>query len=423
LLEASGVTPELGTIVAGRWVSALALAALLALTWRLARDLALTSTGALAAIAILTSLVFVQDKGTELRPDLLQNLFWLAGLSLVLRHLPDRKPRPMLLAGLCVGLAVMTNAKAAIGPAFVLVFLLAEPIVGRARWHEALSSIGLMTTGALAAWLPLLAWFAAQGAVGALLEANVYWNLVATAGQRDTGRALEYLRFFVSDQTPFLLLVAAGTALWLGDLASPGGRLDRQRGWLFAVAAAGTTAGWALNLYSQFFLIFLPLLAVIGAFGLERLAARVVTAGGRGVAVLVVAITLGAAVMIREAAIRATFTPHVNLLRQQASTARLLALSPRPEAVGVLWDGCPGFVYREVLQYHWLTDPTTGIAVERVSGANPFGARLVDLLEARRVRFIVGRDDGVLDDLPAATSRYVRENYRYSDCLWERLPR
>lgn len=418
LFDVAGITPELGTIVAGRVLAALVLAGLLALTFGLARDLALSRTGALAAVAILASLVFVQDKGTEFRPDVLQNLFWLGGLRLALR----RSAWPLSIAGALFGLAVMTNAKAAIGPAFVVAFLLVEPVLGRGRWQEALRSAGSIGAGALVASLPLLAWFAAQGALGALVEANLYWNLVATAGQRDTGRALEYLRFFASDQAPFVLLAVVGTALWLRDLGSAHGLLDRRRGALLLVAAAGTTAGWALNLYSQFFLIFLPLLAVICAFGLERLAALAGNRGGRGVAALGLLLALGAAVMIREASIRATFTPHPNLLRQQASTERLRVLSPRPEAVGVLWDGCPGFVYRELLQYYWLTDPTTGIAVERVSGENPFGAPFVALLESRRVRFIVGRDDGVLDELPAATSRYIRKHYRYGDCLWERLP-
>ena len=418
LLKVSGAAPGLDVLFACRLGSVLATAGIGALTYATARLLTLSRLLSLGSAALLLSLLFVQDKGAECRPDTWQNLLWLAGFALTLLNLRRRQAGIALLAGFLLGLALLSNLKAAIGPLCIALYFIFGGRLHRLPVAAVVRELALLAAGGTVALAAVAAWFASQGALAELWHFNVTWNLIAAQGETGNGRGLGYLGLMLRHQAPFLLAVAAG--VWFA------GRLPRAEGGLLLVVAAGTGLGWALNNYTQYFLIFLPLWCVVGAFGagelLRVLRERVGVTGERaGLAALLAGIALLGWTAVR-------FTPlaeHPNLAVQKSLASLLLRATERHEPVGVIWDYCGGFVFNQPVQYYWAAEPSIGRAVVRdtrwnPTGADPFGEAWTTALEAQQVRFIVGRESDLFRGLPAATQAYVREHYRNNGCLWKR---
>jgi hypothetical protein len=414
LLALAGPRADLGVLFACRIGSMLAGLSILACTWGIARRVALPTAAALTAVAITASLVFVQDKIAECRPDGWQNLFWLGGVWLLLE--PRRRVAATIGAGALFGLAVLTNAKAALGPAVVVAwYLLGARLHGRGARAVAGELAGLLA-GGIAVCLPVVGWFAAQGAAGALLDYGVVWNLHAIMEARQIWTA--NLRFLLLEQAVFVALFVAGVVAWWRDLARSDGVLPRPGASLVLAIALGTGLSLGLNFYTQFFLMFLPLWSIIAAFGVfaggRWLAAVAGRAGRVATGVLVVA---GAAVALSTALRIAPAQERPVLAFQQAFTRMMVAATARTEPVGVIWDICGGFMFNQPLQFYWAAEALVGATAARHSGRDPFAEDFVAALEARKVRFVIGRNDAAL---PEATQRYLREHYRYDNCLWRR---
>ncbi len=418
LLKVSGAAPGLNLLFTCRLGSLVATAGIGALTYATARLLTLSRLASLGSTALFLSLLFVQDKGAECRPDTWQNLLWLAGFALTLLNLRRRQAVLALLAGFLLGLAVLSNLKAALGPLCIALYFVFGGRLHRLPAAVVVRELALLAAGGTVALAAVAAWFASQGALEALWHFNVTWNLIAAQGETGNGRGLGYLGLMLRHQAPFMLAVAAGVLF--------ARRLPRAGGGLLLTVAAGTGLGWALNNYTQYFLIFLPLWSVLAAFGVSEalrvLKERVGMTGERtGVAALLAGIALLGWTAVR-------FTPlaeHPNLAVQKSLAALLLRATARDEPVGVIWDYCGGFVFNQPVQYYWAAEPSIGRAVQRdtrwnPTGADPFGQAWIDALEARQVRFIVGRESDLFTGLPTETQRYVSEHYRNNGCLWKR---
>jgi len=129
-----------------RALSAAISVGILAVVYAMARTLSLSPKAGLTAVAMLSSLIYFQDNGMEMRPDALQNLLWLAGMLLVLRNVSRRLFRVTFLAGIFFGLAMLTNIKAGFGPMFLVLFY----IVGRrCRFQDLLFSSSTTPAAAL----------------------------------------------------------------------------------------------------------------------------------------------------------------------------------------------------------------------------------------------------------------------------------
>lgn len=421
LLRFSGAAPGTNLLLACRAGSVVATAGIGALTYALARLLSLSRSVSLGSAALALTLLFVQDKGAECRPDTWQNLLWLGGLALTVLHL-RRRPGGGFLAGVLLGLAVLTNLKAALGPLAILLYLVCggrlhrlspRAVAGQLVW---LVAGGTLVVGAAAGW------WAYQGALLEFWHFNGPWNLLATQGEKDSGRSLEYLHLMLRLQAPFLLATLAGLGFaWRG--------LPRAEGGLVVTVALLTGLGWVLNNYSQYFLIFLPLWSVLAGFGAsESLGVLRERAGLAGHWVGLAALLGGIGLLVLTAVAYTPLQEHPNLRVQKTLGSLLLRLTAREEPVGVIWDYCGGFVFNAPVQYYWAAEPAIGRAVARDTefnpgGENPFGRPWVRALEAQQVRFIVGRENDLYRGLPASTQAYLRTHYRQNGgCLWQRRP-
>jgi hypothetical protein len=421
LLGLTGAVPGMDLLFWCRGASLAAVTGILALTWQMARTLGLPAPAALAAPAIAATLVFVQDRAPECRPDTWQNLFWFAGLWLVLVRLQRQRVALLYGAGALFGLAVLSNVKAGLGPALIAAWYLAGGRLHGLALRTVAGDLARLAAGAGVVYGAALGYFAAHDAVAALHEYSVRWNFlyVATAESQDLSAA--NIGFLVRRQWPFVLLVALGAAAWIGDLSRARGLLPRAAAGLVAVLAAGLGLTLALDLYFQFFLIFLPLWAIVAAYGilaLARLIPRSLPGPGHTVTVLLVAVL--AAWMLATAWRLAPKAPRPALAFQHAFTRTLLRATPRDEPVGVIWDICGGFMFNEPLQFYWGAEASIGATAARHGGTDPFGQPLIDALERGQVRFVIGRDSVILARLPEPTQRYLRERYHRGECLWTR---
>ncbi len=418
LLGATGAAASLDLLFWCRGMGVAATAGLGLATYALGRRLGFPPLLAIAAVALTSLLFIIQDKGAECRPDALQNLFWLAGLLLA-TGVAGAGSR--VATGFLWGLAVMTNAKAALGPAVVVGFwLVAMRLHGRPG-GAVLRDIALIAAGGLLAWLPFAAYFLARGALFELHDYSLLWNLHYVANPDQPALAPLNIDFLFGEQTAIVVLAAVGAACWVADLARRDGILPRFAGWTVLAAALGTGVSVAMNFYFQFFLIFLPLWALMAVFALERFASAACGRfGGLGHAATAAVVLAASAGLVATSARLTPRAERSELAFQKSFTKLMLRTTARTEPLGVVWDICGGFMFNEPLQLYWGAESAIGQAAERHGGINPFGAPLVAALERNQVRYVIGRDDRLVLALPESTTAYLREHYRYSYCLWTR---
>jgi hypothetical protein len=252
--------------------------AILLLTYAMGSVLGGRTTGALAALA-LSNVVMFLSKSLEVRPDVPATALLLGAvlcamrasvapaLALRSRHLT------WLASGLALGTALMCTQKVAF-PALGLGVAVLVSAIGvrgegqpRVRWSEAVTWVmGIALPAAL-----VVGYFARQGALRQFVASNVLINL------RWKGRiGPRGILWELAQQNPlFVALSAAGMIValltWLR-------REENDRGTIFpATAALAGVSGLALIpvVFRQYFLLFLPLLAVlaaiVGASVLKRL--------------------------------------------------------------------------------------------------------------------------------------------------------
>ncbi len=420
LIVLAGMAPGMDLLFSLRAINWVLGVGLLLLTFRLAIATGASRVGGIAAAALLAAAYFFQEVATEIRPDALQNLCWLGGVLLVVRQLQRPAVATALAAGMLLGLAVITNTKAILGPVFIAVFYAVAGMAGWLRTRRVATDLLLLAAGALVPLAAILAWFWRLDALEPFLRMTTLWNLGALSTERNLPLAVANLSFMLTRQTPLWVAVVAGAWLVLQD-ARQAAPATVQARVLVLVAGAGTAALWVVNdFYPQYLLICLPLLAVTGGPGLLALG----SIAGRAVrwsearALLVVA---GASLfyLLGMAVARTPTADHPNLLRQRELTAFMLQNTARDEPVGLFFSSCAGYVFNRNLGYWWAVDAGIGLVTERQSGANPFGPALLAQLQESGLQYFVGRPE-VVARLPEATRASIDAQFSYADCLWTR---
>lgn len=424
--------PSLDILFWLRGVSYATTLGVMVLTWKIARSLDLTRLGALLAVAAYASLYIVQAKGIEMRGDPMQAMFWVAGVYLLVRNQSAGNGRNAMLAGGFFTLSILTNTKAGIGPFFVFVFYLAAHWLCGTHWADIWRDLRGMIIGSAITVAPFLGYFWYHDTIGELFYYNFLWNIevilywndgyqFVSAPSRDMTIGAQNLQNLLTGQLPFLALSVVGALLWLFRLRAGGDRPARQRDWFFLVVALGTATGWLLDLYQQYFLMFLPFWAIFVSHAITRigdLAGRLNTTAG---AVLAMAIAvIGAGVMLRNSIDTTNFTENPRLSRQIEFTDRFVAMTEREEPVAVIWSLCGGYMFNENVGYYWAAMNDLSEIIASMTGEHPHGRKFIEEMEARQVRYVVGMSEWLTEGLTDEAMDYLRANFEYTDCLWTR---
>jgi Dolichyl-phosphate-mannose-protein mannosyltransferase len=402
------------------------------LVWFMARQLGLSRMTAWLAVAAYSSLDMIQNKGVEMRPDVPQAFFWIAGLLVLLRNQSeDGSMRRAAYAGALFALAILCNAKAGIGPFFAVLFYPLAYWVCSMKWRDIGRDLLGMTIGGLIAASPILLYFVANDGALDFLYFNFVWNVLFSmnwsadlqAASTGSGMRLsvEYFWFYIQKQLPFTILVIAGLTFWLRKLRNESDQASKQRNWLFLIATLGTSLGWLTDRHSQFFLIFLPLLSILAAYALVQIGALWPHPYRRaGVIFSATLSLLAAGGMIAQAATSTPFR-QTDLLRQQKEfTQRLVGITDRNEPLGVVWSLCGGYMFNEITGFYWVAIPFHSEIIEKLSGEHPFRESFIKDIENKNVRYVIGVDKWMTEGLSQEALEYLEKNFDYSYCLWTR---
>jgi hypothetical protein len=405
-----------------RVLSALASVGILVVVYCMARTLSLSPKVGLAAAAMLSSLIYFQDNGMEMRPDVLQNLLWLTGLFLVLWNVSPRLLRISFLAGFFFGLSMVVNVKAGFGPMFLILYYIFGGRLHGMTFKEVMRELSAIAAGTLLAYFPFIIYFTWHGAISEFLHYNFIFNYQFTlVVAKDWSRTLWFIKYFAFWQFPFVLLVIAGLVCWIADLWGGAGRLDHRKGWLMVVMALGTASGCLLGDWTQIYLVFLPLLAIFASFGLFRIMESLWEQGGVAGRVLATAcVMLASGYLFAGASSETPFSEQTALMAQKSLTEHIVGHTEASDSIGVLWNECAGYMFNDTLQYDWIISPILGDVLERIYGEHPFGDAFVAALQRDETRFVIGADGESLDGLPPQSRAYINENFRYEKCLWTR---
>lgn len=335
MVDPTSLDSALRFLVGARFAALALSAALVAATWGLARHLAGQAAAALAALLLATE-AHVLLKAVEIRPDQLAALATiLATWALARATDPGQAIRWALAAGVAFGIALLASQKAiCAAPGLALGLLL---LTGRRFPRLAAAAIA----GALAAALPVLAWFAAHGALPALFEHTVMVNLRWT--REFDGRVWDHATRILRHDTLLAALALAGALLLRA-------RARRSALACLTLPPLATLALGAVALpviQEQYLVLAAPFAAILAGWAATRLAALVPANTTRRATLAV------ATLLLLATAARNTYVAfHRNDADTRARLAWLLATIP-PEAT-VMGGWTPGIAFRRPALFHFV---------------------------------------------------------------------
>ncbi len=426
-------SPSLRILFWSRLLSLIVTGGTMWLTWAIARRLSLSRLGALLAVAVFSSLLVVQTRGLEMRPDPMQSLFWVGGLYLLICNQTVRSVKRAGFAGALFALSILSNVKAGLGPFFVVVFYLSAHKFCGLSWSDVWRDIYGMAIGAIVAFIPFVLYFWINGALFDFLYYNFLWNFElvyhwSIADQQFSDSPLKtksvaarYFQSFLSKQLPFMLLSFLGALFFLVRIARESVQTEKAHNLLFFIATVGVSLGWLLDLYTQYFLMFLPLWSVLVSFALIRIAELLSVFGKQAGGALGVLVALVAAAgMLWQSVGQASFREDELLAEQKQFTEMFVNLTERDEPVGLIWSRCGGYMFNRHVGYYWIAlSDVTGV-IEEMTGEHPFGQGFIDELDERQVRYVIGLENWFTEGMSDEAMDYLRENFEYSKCLWTR---
>jgi 4-amino-4-deoxy-L-arabinose transferase-like glycosyltransferase len=209
------------------------------------------SVGWLAVLLLLGNAPFVM-RGTEIRPDVPQTFFELLGLALLFPWRGTATGYRYWLSGISLGISYVFLHKAVfmIAPAVLVV-------LWRIRLREAgWKSLGLLLLGIVIPIFPFYAWIVMEGAIGTYYFLN--WPLNAHFLNHFSFLPLAVSVF--SSQTVSFAFTAAACACFL----------SKQKHWELALVAACLFGSIMVvrDPYLQYWLPVLPMVAILGSYGL-----------------------------------------------------------------------------------------------------------------------------------------------------------
>lgn len=282
-----------------------------------------------------------------------------------------------------------------------VLFALALLLLGRA-WPAAIRArlLAAFACGGLACWLPILAYFAGHGALGAFYDATVRFNLgyATQASLADYPVLLRMeLPFALRSLWPLVVAAAfAPLARRRGEETAPGSGLAWAAAWLASGMLAASAGGYFRAHYVQ---LLLPPLALLAALGLDGAARALrVPVGRRGLAL---AAGTGALTLLSVAATPWYFAPGDpdlkarriygrNPFPESPELAALLAARSAPDETVFVFGSEPQVLFearrrhasRYVLAYHYLMGDTEAMRKRQ--------AEVIAALRAAPPRLLVG---------------------------------
>lgn len=372
-------------------------------------------------IASLTIAIFfmwdtVQRSAFEIRPDILQTLFWLLGFYLLIRFYKYDKPLTVAICGLFFGIMLCFNFKTAIAFFTIIAFLLVEFF--RSKSKIIIQNLFYILLSASIPVLVIALYFYSKGALSDFLYYTTLFNVQITScfNNFQIAQRMHQHAFFEFD--------AVLTFFFLYGLQCIRCK-SRYFQLMLVCIFIGIYSIIVLKvLYTHNYMIYLPFCSIIAAVGLDRLILRkFYSRRFFSFQIMALLITLWVCVG----------TPMHNLLEQpelaeerfistKNNINQILNHTNRQQATVSLWNDCGGYIFNADPQFYWTDIPYLG----NIIGYDPRGENLIALLENQQIPVISAYERQIVE-LPKATRAYILSHYRLmpinpaENCIWARI--
>ena len=413
-----------------RAVSFLYMVAMALLTYLITKKLFKSNFAALLSVAILSSTFFFNLKGVEIRPDVLQNVFWLLGLYLFISNFENIKSNFHILSGIFFGLAVLSNTKAVIGIFFVFVFALLELVVQKPKKKERFFRLIKIILGIIIPHIFIVTYFFLVNGLEAFFQSNYIFNFVIASVDSLPWMFEPYWKIFVSYQFTFLFFSFVGIILLFRSAVKEKNSLF----YFVSFITMGCTLSALLGWYSQFYLLFIPLLSIVATYFfivLIRMSAKYIYLKFVFPLFLLVFFfypqesfliySVENIVYERNDSLLHIVIPNVTISHQKEQTNFILNNTERSDPLSYFWNFCGGFTFNEDAQYYWSYNKLHEDVARILTGVDMFGSKYSKMLEDKKIKYIIATQ-GELNNLPySETYQYIINNYQFvADCLLER---
>ena len=394
---------------------------LIVLTFLIGRLLFQSKLIGIMAAAFLSGNFYFHQRSFEIRPDTLQNVFWYSSQFLLLWNWQKKRNIWFLLSGVLMGMAILTNTKAVIGVTglglgiFLLFFWDLKNV-------KKLLLISLyFASGVLSAYCFLMVYFWFKGGIQEFHQYSILFNFsIVSSRSKETFNI--YSEFVATRQYAFTLFSFAGMALVVFDLLKRQKTIEESRNILFLAMTIIPLCGVVLNLFNQYWMIFLPSLSILAAKALHDLYQCCMKSDYfkemkkyPQIAVFIVLLSLTAYRLVST-----PFIPDDLFLDQRIDTEYVLRNAKREDPITLFWSNCAGYVFNEDTQFHWVSHYDLIDSVIRNDGYNPFGDALLKNLKEKNVRFILEDHARFSTIVTANVKKYIEQHYVKMGCIWLR---
>ena len=372
---------------------------------------------AFTSITVLSSLFFFQMKAIEIRPDILQNTFWIAGIYIVLLNIRTVRGSWFYFAGILFGLAIGTNTKAGFGVALVLLFFLIEFFLRNEKRDNVLKIIKI-GSGIMTVHLCIFSYFLFQGAVREYLLNSFYSNFILLSHVP----LVHILSNLMMGLIPTTVLLLLFSALGIFFIFRENSKKNDERKELFLLIAVGSTSSVFIGPWENYYVVFLPFLAVACAYFMEKILQALPVRGE--LAMVIAPFILGVLLLSFKIPSQNSYDAMLlsfPLQSQEYNTDYILKKINNEEAVGFFWNNCGGFVFNRDVQYYWIFDTVFGNTYLSLTGIDQYGSQYVEALQEKKVVYIIAMQDEVKSLFSQDTQDFILKNYtRINDCILEK---
>lgn len=366
------------------------------------------------SVAIFFMWDIVHETAIQVRPDLLQTLFWLMGFYLFIKFHRRNNRLAMFSCGLMLGIMVCFNFKALLACFVILMFLLIELFRLQAKSKLIIQDLIFMTLGGSIPLLLVTSYFYLRGGLEDFIYYSLIFNIdiVNNLQTEETIRRLHAYALFTLD--------AILTFYFLYGLQYLRYKSRSFQLMLIFCIVAGAY-GIIQGFYPHYTIIYLPFCSIVAAIGLDKLVLKpfcseklsLIKSSGLLIILLVFLIP-----------------PSYNLLQYPQAEEELFSNTKnninwvlnhisREQTVGTLWSDCGGNVFNSDPGFYWLMN--NEYVNQRVISHSGDKGLLFNLKQHQTPVIAIYPQE--LKRLPQSTQNYIVSNYhllrlnRYSNCI------
>jgi len=395
LFNLFGLKAGFGVVYFYRVLSLIYLFLIVFLTFLSGRHIFNSVPMGLCAAALLSILVFFQDKATEIRPDVLQNLFSLAAFFLLLRNINKNDLKRNIAAGTLLGLMLMCNSKTFIIIAAIIIYLFIDNYMLQRKIKTFFYNIMAIFIPTLVIFLLFYLYFALNGVLYDFLFYAYQFPFMVLTSKRPNLPG-EYLLFFFKNQLSFLLLSIPGFGLLLKTIIDNyKNKKNFQKLIFLFITTVVTLSTSILPLYKQQYLTFLPFLALTAIYGFVRI--HLMLKKRMDFNKIQLGIEFSLIILLFAGLLPASlnsmllFQNEQKLTEQKNLTEYIIKNTSRNEKIMIVWTDAGGYMFNDDLQYYWYAAEDTPRLFNQIRGYDVFGEHLVRLIQEQQLRYIIAR--------------------------------